>query len=185
MQYCTHRHIHDKQHKHASNENTRYMGYGDEGFRGSAGIGILWGFPEVFLRVWDGCGDWNPTPTAALSSWHCLDEVRSVRSSASSQVKVQGHEEKVAKVVGATSSEDFLVSCDVCFDVNVDGKLLSINPVIGFPSGGASVKSQCCCCLTSLSTVQSHLLADITGSSFVNKVEDTEDSKPKDGRRWK
>jgi len=41
----------DKQPKHAS-----YMRYGNGGFRGSVGMGILWGLPQVFLWVWDGDG---------------------------------------------------------------------------------------------------------------------------------
>ena len=30
-------------------EKTQGLGYGYGGFRGSVGMGILWGFPQVFL----------------------------------------------------------------------------------------------------------------------------------------
>ena len=42
------------------------VGYGYKWFRGSVGMGIPWGFPLVFLLVWDGYENWNPIPTAAL-----------------------------------------------------------------------------------------------------------------------
>ena len=32
------------------------------------GTGILWGYPQDFLWVWDGYGDRNSVPTAALLS---------------------------------------------------------------------------------------------------------------------
>ena len=44
---------------YASNKNTQCVGcrcgYGE--FRDSVDMGILWGFPQVFLWVWDGYGD--------------------------------------------------------------------------------------------------------------------------------
>ena len=43
--------------KHASNEKTQSVGYKYGGFRGSVGMWIPWGFPQVFLWVWDGYGD--------------------------------------------------------------------------------------------------------------------------------
>ena len=30
--------------------------------------GILWGFPRIFLSVWDGCGNQTPIPTAAVNA---------------------------------------------------------------------------------------------------------------------
>jgi len=33
---------------------------------GLCGMGILWGYPQDFLWVWDGYGDRNSVPTAAL-----------------------------------------------------------------------------------------------------------------------
>jgi len=33
---------------------------------GFCGMGILWGYPQDFLWVWDGHGDRNSVPTAAL-----------------------------------------------------------------------------------------------------------------------
>jgi len=50
--------IHDKKNKmmYASNKNTQGVGYGYGGFRDSVDMGILWGFPPVFLWVWDGYG---------------------------------------------------------------------------------------------------------------------------------
>jgi len=44
------------------------QGVGMVGFWGSVGMGILWGYPQDFLWVWDGCGDRNSVPTAALLS---------------------------------------------------------------------------------------------------------------------
>jgi len=41
---------------YASNKNTQGVGYGYGGFRDSVDMGILWGFPQVFLWVWDGYG---------------------------------------------------------------------------------------------------------------------------------
>jgi len=34
------------------------------------GMGILWGYPQDFLWLWDGCGDRNSVPTAALPNSH-------------------------------------------------------------------------------------------------------------------
>jgi len=41
---------------YASNKNTQGVGYGYGGFRDSVDTEILWGFPQVFLWVWDGYG---------------------------------------------------------------------------------------------------------------------------------
>ena len=41
---------------YASDKNTQGVGYGYGGFRDSVDMGILWGFPQVFLWVWDGYG---------------------------------------------------------------------------------------------------------------------------------
>jgi len=38
------------------------------------GMGILWGYPQDFLWVWDGYGDRNSVPTAALSRDERLNE---------------------------------------------------------------------------------------------------------------
>jgi len=54
----------------------RWCGYGYVGFWSSVGMGILWGYPQDFLWVWDGCGDRNSVPTAALhfcASAHAVD----------------------------------------------------------------------------------------------------------------
>jgi len=42
------------------------MGRPYVGFWGSVGMGILWRYPQDFLWVWDGYGDRNSVPTAAL-----------------------------------------------------------------------------------------------------------------------
>jgi len=41
---------------YASNKNTQGVGYGYGGFRDSVDMGILWGFTQVFMWVWDGYG---------------------------------------------------------------------------------------------------------------------------------
>jgi len=41
-------------------------GYGYVGFWGSVGMGILWGYPQDFLWVWDVYKDRNSVTTAAL-----------------------------------------------------------------------------------------------------------------------
>ena len=38
------------------------------------GMGILWGYPQDFLWVWDGYGDRNSVPTAALQNLCCSDD---------------------------------------------------------------------------------------------------------------
>jgi len=38
------------------------------GFWGSVGMGILWGYTQDFLWVWDGYEDRHSVPTAALVS---------------------------------------------------------------------------------------------------------------------
>jgi len=45
----------NSQNMHQTKRHTVYkVPYGNGGFRGSVGTGILWGFPQVFLLVWDG-----------------------------------------------------------------------------------------------------------------------------------
>ena len=45
---------------HQTKRHRVLVAYG--GFRGSVGMGILQGFPQVFLWIWDGYGDWNSVP---------------------------------------------------------------------------------------------------------------------------
>jgi len=45
----------------------RQGAYGYIGYWGSVGMGILWGYPQDILWVWDGYGDRNSVPTAALT----------------------------------------------------------------------------------------------------------------------
>jgi len=41
---------------YVSNKNTQRVGYGYGWFRDCVDMGILWGFPQVFLCVWGGYG---------------------------------------------------------------------------------------------------------------------------------
>jgi len=50
--------------KYASTKRLRVWGISMEDF----GVLWVWGFPQVFLLVWDGYGDWNPIPTAPWKS---------------------------------------------------------------------------------------------------------------------
>ena len=54
---------------YASNKSTQGVGYGYGGFRDSVDMGILWGFSQVFLWVWDGYGDNDESP------WVCGDSM--------------------------------------------------------------------------------------------------------------
>jgi len=66
MQYSTVSVTNSKLKQVSCSEKTGY-GYVYVGFRGSVGMGILWGYPQdFFLWVWDGYGDRNSVPTAAL-----------------------------------------------------------------------------------------------------------------------
>ena len=67
------------------------VGYGYRGFRNSVGMGILWKFPQVFLWVWDGYGDWNPIPRQPCGKviWPCF--------TVDSRGKTRGHTLKLIK----------------------------------------------------------------------------------------